>query len=521
MRKIFYKIGSCLVAVLCMHTLASCDDWFTLTPESDMVAEDFWRDKKDVQSALGACYRTMIENDFVSRLIVWGEMRSDNVAMGYNMGENETDLMEASIKATNGYASWTIFYRTINYCNAVIENAPGVRDRDPNFSEAELNACMAEAKTIRAFCYFTLVRTFKDIPFVTIPYLDDSQLYETKQTAGDDILRSLIEDLKTVEEYASIEYSENVEHTKGRVTQKALWTLMADMYLWLNDYANCVTYCDKVLETTSNPVALLRGSNYFNPLYSIGNSDESVWELQFDINTPNYTVRNFYGSSDNVNPYLTSADFETMQGEMTFSVKDLRRRNAFFRQSGKCPIMKYTAVCSDTEQDLSKLKLSDFTYGDYTKNWILYRLADLYLMKAEALVEMDGAANIAEAVSLVSKTYDRANPDLEENSLSGNSYSQSSARNLVFDERQREFLFEGKRYFDIVRRIRREGTATAVVRAYLIPKFNVLKISESTALSRLDDMDAIYMPISESELRLNTLLVQNRFYMVSSDISKK
>ena len=74
------------------------------------------------------------------------------------------------------------------------------------------------------------------------------------------------------------------------------------------------------------------------------------------------------------------------------------------------------------------------------------------MMLREALVEI--GTDLQGALDLVSKTFDRANPDLGSGSLSISNYNtQSAMRNLVFDERQREFLFEGKRYFDLLRRI--------------------------------------------------------------------
>ena len=93
-------------------------------------------------------------------------------------------------------------------------------------------------------------------------------------------------------------------------------------------------------------------------------------------------------------------------------------------------------------------------------------------------------------------------------------------RSLVFNERQREFLFEGKRYFDLVRRMRREGTPTQVITNYLINKYVAMNLDRNTVMSKLNDVDAIYMPINSEELRVNTLLKQNRFYEISSDISK-
>ena len=54
-------------------------------PQSEMVTEDFWKDEQDVKSAVGACYRAMLEDGFMRRLIVWGELRSDNVINGLGL----------------------------------------------------------------------------------------------------------------------------------------------------------------------------------------------------------------------------------------------------------------------------------------------------------------------------------------------------------------------------------------------------------------------------------------------------
>ena len=154
---------------------------------------------------------------------------------------------------------------------------------------------------------------------------------------------------------------------------------------------------------------------------------------------------------------------------------------------------KYTSYCYAT--DFEDVKANDFQYGNNESNWIIYRLADVYLMKAEALAEL---GDIAGAVDMVSYTYDRAHPDLETGSLKAQypaSTSQSVIRDLVFDERQREFLFEGKRYFDIVRRARREGSVTALVNTYLLRKYVAMSLNQTTVLSKINDIDAIYMPI--------------------------
>ena len=172
-------------------------------------------------------------------------------------------------------------------------------------------------------------------------------------------------------------------------------------------------------------------------------------------------------------------------------------------------------------RNFEDVKANDFQYGNNESNWIIYRLADVYLMKAEALVEL---GDIAGAVDMVSYTYDRAHPDLETGSLKAQypaSTSQSVIRDLVFDERQREFLFEGETLLSTLYAVCAwEGSPTNIVNTYLMRKYTSMSLDETTVRSKLDDKDAIYLPIHEEELRVNPLLVQNRFYMASEDISK-
>ena len=442
-----------------------------------------------------------------------------NVINGLGTDTEIGYILNANLNEANSYCKWNDFYTVINYCNTMIQNAPMVRERDADFTEEDLNHYLAEAKGIRAFCYFTLARTFKDIPYMETPYVDDTQRFQVEQTSFENVLDTLISDLKTVEDVAVSDYGDTEAYNRGRITQKAIWALVADMSLWRGNYRQCVDYCNKILTTATNPLSLLPADTYFNTVFgpARGNSDESIWELQFDPNTTNGAVSTFYGSSNNLSPLLSSLDFDGQNGEDWWGGLDMRHAQSYV-EDGLYMIKKYTSYCYAT--DFEDVKANDFQYGNNESNWIIYRLADVYLMKAEALAEL---GDIAGAVDMVSYTYDRAHPDLETGSLKAQypaSTSQSVIRDLVFDERQREFLFEGKRYFDIVRRARREGSVTALVNTYLLRKYVAMSLNQTTVLSKINDIDAIYMPIHQDELRLNSLLEQNAFYKTSEDISK-
>jgi tetratricopeptide (TPR) repeat protein len=501
--------------------LTSCNDWFDLHPQSETILEDFWQDENDVKSMVAACYRAMNEPAFMERLLVWGEIRSDNILKGGSQNTDIDRILELTLNATNPYTSWDDFYRLINYCNTVIYYAPTVLEKDPNFTPGQLRSYLAEVKGIRALCYFTLVRTFRDIPFHTQPVFDDSQTFEMKQSDPDEIIRYLIDDLKEIENSAMLE-SVQAAYDKGRITQKAIQALIADMALWINDYQTCIDYCDKVIE--SNPLIKLELSQDFSySVFLTGLSDESIFELQFSATLPNYAVQEMYGqntSRSGVNTYkVSSFDFSKtgLFGEFDRRGKDFLipyEENALFR------IVKYVGYRYRVSPS-GVVSRSDYLFTISSSLWTFYRLPDIYLMKAEALVEQGGQEKLEEAFELVRKTYERANPDLEEGSFTFASYNSPEAmRDLVFDERQREFLFEGKRYFDLLRRIKRDGTPGNVVPRYLIRKYEAQGLEAVTVRSKINDKDAIYMPINETELKNNTLLVQNPFYVLSSDITK-
>lgn len=513
-------ITSIIAAAALGASLSSCDDFFDLRPTNEMVLDEFWQTESDVLSVTGACYRAMQQPGFMQRLMVWSEFRSDNVISGNNMGTDLIYIGSLNILPSNSFAYWGDFYNVINLCNTVEQFAPQVCDRDPNFSHERLMGYLAEAKAVRAFCYFTLVRTFRDVPLITEATVDDTQVFQCGQTDPDVLVDFLIEDLKSVENYATVAWA-NTEYTKGRFTRAGVRALIADMLLWRNRYEECIRYCDLVASDSGNPLSLVASGSYNRSIFLDGNSTESIMELQFTRNNiPNYTLCEYYGTLGGHSGWghqqMMAYDFSTTG---LFSATDLRGVDAFYSSSSLAafPIKKYLAYRNETTT--SNVRESDYVPVDGGgSNWILYRLADVMLMKAEAMVEL--GTDLQGAFDIVSTTYDRANPEAGAGSLSFSSYNtQDRMRNLVFEERQRELLFEGKRYYDILRRINRDRSQfSTIVNTYLLPKYSSL--DQSTVTSKLSELNALYLPIKDTELRSNKLLKQNPFYQISSSIEK-
>lgn len=200
-----------------------------------------------MNSVLNSCYAALESNDCINRMVVWGELRSDNMTNGSGTGHALQQILKENILETNAYTKWQCFYEVINQCNTVIHYAPGVNAIDPNFTDSELDATIAEATTLRALCYFYLIRTFRDVPYVTSPSIDDSQNYQIAATPFETVLESIIVDVEAVKEDAVRSYGEESVENTCRITRWACYALLADLYLWKGDWQKCIDCCDMVI----------------------------------------------------------------------------------------------------------------------------------------------------------------------------------------------------------------------------------------------------------------------------------
>ena len=166
-----------ILSITGLIILASgCSGWLDVKPESEIVLDDFWQNESQVNQVLSACYRSITEGDVMSRMLVWGELRSDNVTYGRNMPTDMNKMLNVDISADNGYCHWGSFYTVINNCNNFLHYAPGVVELDANFTESKLHSMEAEVLTLRALMYFYLVRTFGKVPWIGSEFLKSAKI---------------------------------------------------------------------------------------------------------------------------------------------------------------------------------------------------------------------------------------------------------------------------------------------------------------------------------------------------------
>lgn len=512
----------------------SCSDFLEIKPQNEIVLEDFWNEKADVDNMVAGCYAALESDAAVRRMMMWGEFRSENVMAGIDTQKdmNLYNVFRENITPKNGYTSWEAFYRVINRCNTIIKYAPEVAQRDPAYSNSELQATIAEVSALRDLCYFYLIRTFRDVPYTTEAFTDDDQEMQMEATPFYTVLGNLIADLESIKGNAIKRYPETQKlYQTGRITQDAINAMLCEMYLWNKDYNNCIRCADEVIQSKKDQAEeerqrtgktipaseqrldgyplvnnFISGStfgNAFEELFADGNSRETIFELMFDKQEAgnsmlsNAAAGEWYGNA--INPgrvapgSAVTEDASADENSRTIFQgvnKKLDARLYFNLDENKIIKMVYRGIYIDASSSTPNIiylnpynyaKIGNVEHWYTSSNWIIYRLSDIMLLKAEALCQLmrDGNddATLAYNENFARQAFSLANVvnkrsycvvDIKstKDTLDFKNYQTKSAlENLVMRERQCELMFEGKRWYDLVRRAMRDGKADVLCEA--------------------------------------------------------
>ncbi len=554
------QVAVLLVAV----TMTSCQDWLTIYPQTQVVEEDYWEDKNDLEGVRYAAYYQMCNT--LEKLVLWGDLRSDSYSLSSADESTSTQQLYQEIRegrldrdSAESYFDWAGLYTTINYCNKVLQHGPEILEKDKQFTSSEWSQMKAEVTALRALNYFYLLRAFKDVPFSTKVINNDTEVVAFGATNQLVVLDSLIVDVESVKGCARNRFT-STSDTKGLITNPAIYTLLSDMYLWRaslhegrgitadtvyvnniettdtvrahtveGDYQLCIDYADLALESlntqlenstsgygnsrtetisygldnvnfikntydnfTSNSTPELTA---YEAIFSTGNSDESIFELQFNTSDSrsNSVVTSQWGYGTSVHLAVSDGALSAIYGS-TERNRDSRNWFSAWSKVSAIGSTTYSSTlpgyycfkwkdislempnssqpqCSDIEINM------EGSSADSYRNWIIYRLSDVLLQKAEALACLGQSLEAMKLVNAVhrrwycndsSSSTSQPSEDVTTLTLStcwglstdatlGNipepSANTTSQRYeiAVLNERQIEFLGEGKRWFDLVR----------------------------------------------------------------------
>ncbi|HIT81084.1 MAG TPA: RagB/SusD family nutrient uptake outer membrane protein [Candidatus Caccoplasma merdavium] len=504
-----------------MLSTTACKDWLEVYPENSQPSITFWQTKADVDAVLNAGYY-YLRDMVVPYLIPWGELRA-----GCVYASKGSKLQEFQVKPTDkDLCTWCDLYEIINVANAVIKRAPDAQKVDDTYQMSEMLSHQSEAYFLRALCYFYIVRNWRDAPLITEPYEDDSYATKVPKAGEAEIIAQIREDIRTaLATGAAKESFDTAWETKGRATKWALYALGADVCLWAEDYEAAITYCDGILESNSPyaPAFLSTPthSSWFS-MFNPGNSNESIFELQwnYEEEQTNTLPKIFDDVDVDANYCISLALTQEFGDEYTETLVDLKEavRTMYGGYYVSDPTTYESATVSYVWKYLGSQTLSDKrTVSYYDPNYIIYRVADVMLMKAEALILRSHGENDddkAAAMALINQIRTRSNLEIEYEAtpVGVASLDEASMLELVLYERTLELVGEGKAWYDFLRFGRRNNNEYKEL--FLVN--NVLKYNtqagESWLRTVLNNDNALFLPISQTEIEANDLLIQNPYY---------
>ena len=553
-------------------TQTGCADFLEIKPQSEIILEDFWNEKADVENVVAGCYSALLSENVRKRMIIWGEVRSDNIMSGQNINNdvNLYNILKENITAMNTYTTWDGFYDVINRCNTVLKYAPGVAEIDPGYTQGDLKATIAEVSALRDLCYFYLMRTFRDVPYSSEAFTDDDQVMDLPATPFYTLLDILIADLESIKDDAVTRYPETKDrYQTGRITKNVIHAMLCEMYLWKKDYDNCIRYADLVIKTMKDleeenrktSSGRLQNSNqtliderlngfplvvdnltgtlfgrYYETVFIDGGSKETIFELSYDDRpeangtTNNSAIGSLYGNSNQKKGYLAPSTYLTediiaTSGRKIFEDDNKKLDSRLYLNCSEPDgvIVKYAVEDVDITGGSDKPTASYggwFSSGNNGSKWIIYRLPDIMLLKAEALCQqMDegsDSAVIANNRSKLDACFNLVNAINKRAICKGtltasdtlkitNYTTKSLMEGLVMRERQRELMFEGKRWYDLVRYAMRTNSTELIISA----AGQRDDVNKQFVQSFFKKMDAIFWPYNNEEMKVNKNLVAN------------
>jgi hypothetical protein len=424
------NIKNLTLLLLAIYVSSCSDDFLSPEPISAISADTYYSNEAELETGVNNMYDglqgindtqsnsnhgTQIEYQVT-------EMRSDNTKTKSSEGE-PAQFESFSVQSTNGivFDYYRSTYNVIFRANTVLENL--------DVASAEAAAQFeGEAKFVRAYCYFNLVRLYGPVPFVDKVITPADK--ETQFTRVDEstIYTLILGDLQTA--VANLDNSNT-----NRASKAAAQALLAKVHLTLGNYAEAQGLCESVIGT-----GLFSLQDNFKDVFYNERNSEIIFAIEYraddEGDSQNFSAEwlNAVGRSSGLN-YVTDeakAALDAMGGNRTLYSYRVDAKQPNFNQ-----VIKYLPDGDDA------LGIAP-TSGDPTlagNDWIVLRYADVLLMHVEAV--MGGGDGTSGTSALASFNEVRRRAGLDEVS--------SISKQELLDERRVELAFENQRLFDLIR----------------------------------------------------------------------
>lgn len=447
-----YILYSLLFA--CISLMGSCADDLNLESESLITSNAFWKTEDDAKAAVNGMYfnfRTQTQQNYY----LLGGSRSAEIKGGVQSPLNLANYYNNNLTAQNVDVEWAGLYTVVQQANLILKYVPTI-----TFSAATANEqkrYLAQAYTMRALAYFIMARSWGGVPIVTTPTENTNQ---NEYIVPRNTLEETFAFIKSDIESALANFpDENIN--KVQLSKAAANALKAEVNLWtakqLNGGATDLNTALSAINAIPAGLTLLPN---FKDVFSYTNkgNSEVLFAVRYSLTdvpsnlSDNWNSFMYVGPSDY--PGATTAEATAMFGTLgsgagnagisrvqpdpahfSFTATDVRKDATYLT-------LRNTANTADVVTGLMKYNGTvDGTLRRFTSDIIIYRLADILLMKAEIknalgqdpTVEMDQVMKRADATASFINSSKAANDD------------------VILNERLKELAFEGKAWWDLVR----------------------------------------------------------------------
>ncbi|WP_029273018.1 RagB/SusD family nutrient uptake outer membrane protein [Flavobacterium sp. KJJ] len=474
----------------------SCTD-LEVTPTSFVTEENFFKTQDDAIASVTAVYNSLSldpgeQSLFGRNLYFLTDMGSDYAAAGVSATNPQVRAMSAlTHDATNDrvQVAWRQIYAGINRANVAIDNIPKAAGTD-----AVKSRLILEAKFIRALLYFQAVRLWGGVPIVLHePTSIQLENLKSKRATVDEVYTQIISDLNDAEALPATYTAADA----GRATSGAAKAILAKVYLTRKDYPNAILKARQVINGGYGYALFESFQDIFTKTKK--NGKEHIFSVQFE---PNQAGNGSSGSTFQSTSFtgFTATEPADIISDVAlfydiYAPGDTRRDVSYAKQLlNPTTGTLYTFPKPIFKKYLDLTNLA--TPGNVAINFPIIRYADILLSLAEAINEQ--GAPTPEAYELINQVRRRAfgkaitTPDPTVD-LAG--LTQAGFRAAIQEERKKEFVQEGQRWFDLVR----WGTL-------------VTEVKKVTAKNSVSERNNLY-PIPQSERNIDPVgLPQNPGY---------
>ena len=420
------KIYTIVLTVIMLSCFTACKDQLDLQPISAIGDNAFYNTPDEINAAVVAIYDGL--QNVVLREFALTEMRSDNTRTKNSEGD-WAQFQEFDVRPTNLAISsyWSSNYNVIFRANKVLENLDVVTN-DTQRAQYE-----GEAKFVRALAHFNLMRAYGAVPYIDRVIIQTDSEYMSRDPQSD-VLAAIIADL--TEAMGKLPSRSGI--AEGRATSGAAAALLAKAQLTAGNYPAAETLLSQLLSSPDYELV----NDYRDVFYSELNS-EIIFAIQFlNDNTNESQDFSFEMTAGGL---ASGLNYVTNNFIAAVDPLDTERSATLFNPNVSLEVGKFMTTSND-----ARLCGND---------WIVLRLADVYLMHAEAIMAGGTSTNDLDAIASYNAIRNRVG--LSTLPLDG---SATLTRDMLLKERRIELAFENHRLYDLVR----FGVAESVLSAFAV-----------------------------------------------------